>query len=200
MSAIKVTRTPGQETDTGDFEFRVTMPKESVAAFFAAFPGFELDLIVPQAISCKPSIDLPEAFPTKEMIDYTEKHSRELYQQASSLNITVPEYLTLPVNKLVLQPEQCVIPTQSLSMQSWDSAQVGMTIAPNADILNLCRLPTFQEYALRQSNQNAAEVENIDHFALEYALTVCQKDIVSITAEDYLNKLFLPFSEWLRAK
>ena len=155
MSAIKVTRTPGGETDKGDFEFRVTVPKESVAAFFAAFPGFELDLIVPQAISCKPSIDLPE-------------------------------------------PEQCVIPTQSLSMQGWDSAQVGMTIAPNADVLNLCRLPTFQEYALTQLNKNASEIEDIDRFAFEYALGVTGKDICSITAEDYLQKLFSPFSEWMR--
>jgi hypothetical protein len=85
-------------------------------------------------------------------------------------------------------------------MQGWDSAQVGMTIAPNADVLNLCRLPTFQEYALTQLNKNASEIEDIDLFAFDYALRVTGKDICSITAEDYLQKLFLPFSEWMRGR
>ena len=169
IGAITVTRTPGRETDKGDFEFKVTVPSAQVWAFLAAFPGFELSLRLPEAKSLNPES-------RHSGMDYRNPDCRDADSQEAQA------------------------PTQALEMQGWDSAQVGISLAPNADVINLCRLPTFQEYALSQQKASASEVENIDLFALQYALSLTQKDIVSITAEDYVEKLMKPFNEWMRRK
>jgi hypothetical protein len=155
MGEIKVKRSPGHETESGNFCCEITVQAWDVPLFFASFPDFELRLTLP-------------------------RENRECVGGEDIKSTSIP-----PI-------------AQGITVEGWEAFKPGNTATPNADVMELCRLPTYQVYASKMAGIEESAIDDSDAFAVRYAEDVVGKPVTEITAEDYLKRLFIPFNEWLR--